>query len=805
MCSYIKYCAFVFSCFFLTNVSFGFQVADSIKSAKSTISDQQIIDLFDISISDILNVDIVSASQKKQSVLEAPANATIVTKEQIELRGYSNLLELLQDVPQVEFQINADSEYRNTITIRGVTGNEKVLILLNGNRITPSTGDFYVLGNQFMINHAERVEIIIGPASALYGVDAFAGIVNIVTAGPLPNSQELDFSSAVGNYGTSNLAYSYAVNTDKFTFTVAGQHNKSEEPNYADLDPNLYIWYNNQYKPYGRVLQNQSSPNIYLIESFENDAGDSFWGNSISRDFNMSSFSNSFFTELKVEDITIGYQRMVESHSSSYGVDSRYTAYDGEAKIKTVQDVLYFNHSYLSFDNRLSVQSNLSLNLFEIDPSSHFANARSLWQRGYIYSYSYSGKWTEQVQFQANSQWNLTGGINVEVLSSLPRTALIPRPYDKNKALGSQDLYYVGTAGYLPLLYEDSNDPYINLTNYTGYNATFNDSLTFEQDIYFVRFQNTGAYFQAIYTPSKLIDFILSTRYDVNSRYGSSFNPRIGAVFRNPSSSFYFKALYGESFLAPSPSKTYKQDGSFSGNETRVTDDIEDRNVLYTTTYHLPNPDLRPEKLKTFEINSSAIISDNISLNLNAFSTKITDYINLFAEVVPLYTVPNIYCNNYTMSVNQGGLEIYGFSGGAQYFIKSDLGRFNLYSNYSYIDGAHIDANEEIPLLYQAKHTLKSGVEFQAKKWSVSFRNLGRSGSLGVSERLDKNPDFNTLNVNGSFSFTEKEHFKLRLTAEANNVFNATYYNVYYGGSDGMPRILQDPVRYMFGLKVDLK
>ena len=91
-------------------------------------------ELFDVSLEDLLNIGIVSASKKTQSVSDAPATAYVITRDQIITRGYYNLSELLEDIPEFEVQRNSNAEYRNIFSVRGVSGNEKFLILLTADQ-----------------------------------------------------------------------------------------------------------------------------------------------------------------------------------------------------------------------------------------------------------------------------------------------------------------------------------------------------------------------------------------------------------------------------------------------------------------------------------------------------------------------------------------------------------------------------------------------------------------------------------------------------------------------------------------------
>src|SRR5699024_7763181 len=96
-----------------------------------------------------------------------------------------------------------------------------------------------------------------------------------------------------------------------------------------------------------------------------------------------------------------------------------------------------------------------------------------------------------------------------------------------------------------------------------------------------IKYSNAGAYVQAQYSPYNNVHFTVGARYDVNSRYGSTFNPRLGLVYK-PFEKTTVKILYGSAFLAPTPSDGYAHYGSF---------DTPDSGRTYHSYFlHLPNP-----------------------------------------------------------------------------------------------------------------------------------------------------------------------------------------------------------------------
>ena len=115
---------------------------------------------------------------------EAPSSVSVVTAETIKLFGYRTLADLLR--AQRGFFVSDDRNY----SYAGVRGfgrsgdyNTRLLVLVDGHRINDNTYDSVTIGNDFIIDLdlVERVEIIRGPASSLYGNNAFFGVVNLIT------------------------------------------------------------------------------------------------------------------------------------------------------------------------------------------------------------------------------------------------------------------------------------------------------------------------------------------------------------------------------------------------------------------------------------------------------------------------------------------------------------------------------------------------------------------------------------------------------------------------------------------------
>ncbi len=136
---------------------------------------------------------VVTASRRAVQVDDAPVATQVIDRESIERSGARNLAEVLESEPGL--RVTPDVTGAIQIQLRGFN-TDQVLVLVDGQRIAGRKNgaiDVQRLG----VERIERVEIVKGPASALYGADALAGVINIVTRGP---KQPLEGSLRLG-YG----------------------------------------------------------------------------------------------------------------------------------------------------------------------------------------------------------------------------------------------------------------------------------------------------------------------------------------------------------------------------------------------------------------------------------------------------------------------------------------------------------------------------------------------------------------------------------------------------------------------------
>jgi len=181
---------------------------------------------------EVFEEEVVSASRFAESPLDAPNSTTIITQQDIRLSGLTNVSELIRRVAGVEVMQLTPGQI--DVGIRGLNQRHanKVLFLVDGRSIrldflaTPFPS--YIPWN---VEDIERIEVIRGPAAALYGADAFSGIVNIILK--RPGQGESYITGRGGSYQTVRGVASVSARTDAFGLRVSGGYERTL--NHADV------------------------------------------------------------------------------------------------------------------------------------------------------------------------------------------------------------------------------------------------------------------------------------------------------------------------------------------------------------------------------------------------------------------------------------------------------------------------------------------------------------------------------------------------------------------------------------------
>ncbi|MFT3835981.1 MAG: TonB-dependent receptor plug domain-containing protein [Myxococcaceae bacterium] len=155
-------------------------------------------DIAALSLDDLLAAPVTVASRRAESTREVPAVVTVFTREEIVASGARDLSDLLWLVPG--FSQNVDVENVLGLSVRGIWSYEgKVLLMVDGIDMTEQLYGNNPLGMHYLTQNIERVEIIRGPGSAVYGGNAGMAVISIITRGAKDlNGAEIDARYAQG-------------------------------------------------------------------------------------------------------------------------------------------------------------------------------------------------------------------------------------------------------------------------------------------------------------------------------------------------------------------------------------------------------------------------------------------------------------------------------------------------------------------------------------------------------------------------------------------------------------------------------
>ncbi len=174
---------------------------------------------------------VVTASRTEQLVKEAPAAVEVITREDLDKMGAENLAQALQLA--IGIDVSENGMVGNSVAIRGAKSNQ-TLIMVDGMRIrtenTDQTANNYELQRVNMAD-VERIEIVRGATSSLYGADAMGGVINIITKTPDKASQ-----SVFADYTTKQADAGFRVATGQLGKWASSFSYKRSDVHHLDIN-----------------------------------------------------------------------------------------------------------------------------------------------------------------------------------------------------------------------------------------------------------------------------------------------------------------------------------------------------------------------------------------------------------------------------------------------------------------------------------------------------------------------------------------------------------------------------------------
>jgi len=714
--------------------------------------------LFKSSVQDIMNlpvyenwqeVKITTASLNEENANSALAMTRVVTEEQIRLRGYRSLKDLLEDLPDFQLFDASKEQTYNNYTVRGVYGQSKFILLLDGVRISTATNETIGIFENYPINFAKQVEIIYGASSAIYGADAMMGVINIISK-TAEKSFQIDAKVFGGNYrsGGANLFVAKKLGQN-ISLRFGGQY-------YADGGADL-----------DKIYANDT---LFDVSSLQTGVFKTIFGtrkiNNVNPTFEIPKHAYGLFAALDIHDFSFNVFTNYSQTPTAISVTPQNILYNSRAFYGN--SVFIANAHYKKAIKNVYLDSYIMVSRFETNPESNFVNAYTNMQSGYKYAHGSQMKLNQQVIWQLSKSLNMVSGATLEIFNSTAKTADLAKPVETNKNVE-------GTYAGSPI----------------------------PAKFFILDYYNIGTFAQLQYTPSARFSATVGSRFDYNSRFGATFNPRFGAVYHFSEKSL-LKLFYGSAFLAPSPENAFQHYGSFVPSGTTFQSFY-----MYLPNPNLKP--IRSQNFEMgFSQKFSAALSLSISayyMKLNNLQTAGNDNLNekLYNNQFLGYKV-----NFVETAINLGNQDNYGGSIQLDYSKKINDFTVKTYTALSYIDGK-VDAKNDGNLAQIgmiSPFMLKMGGEIVYKKFSVSPRLVWVSEQrITAVEKADASVrqtvgSYALFNLALRYEVYKENAFFITIRNLTNQKYrvandNANKYSPY--AFFGAP---QDPLRFEAGLNL---
>lgn len=205
------------------------------------------VDLYSLSLEELMNVPIVSASKKSETLFDAPLSSYTITRADIDKAGSTSIMEALRLAPGVIVREQTNGVY--DIHIRGfdnilrysedfTKSNLSTLVMIDNRPVfNHNLGGTFWEALPVDLNDVERIEIVRGPSAPLFGPNAVTGVINIITKRAASKTY-LNATAQVGSPSTTILNTSIGTKlSEKFAFTISGNYQKRDRFEDTYYDP----------------------------------------------------------------------------------------------------------------------------------------------------------------------------------------------------------------------------------------------------------------------------------------------------------------------------------------------------------------------------------------------------------------------------------------------------------------------------------------------------------------------------------------------------------------------------------------
>ena len=669
-------------------------------------------DLWDADFEEIAKIKVKSASGVKEDYLSSPGTMVVVTQQDIRDRAYTDFAEIVRDLPGFDVvELNGvvyitayQRGYRTPFT-------QRTLLMMDGKPMNHLWTHHAMMSRQISLNNIERVEVLYGPASAVYGPNAFLGVINIITNKAEDLEEDSSISNATVSYGdfnTVNLDVSTRGKSKNIYYSLSGKVFRSDEADLSWYGHNTNDKYSNR-GTWGPLLDHEYN------------------GESVGRYSDPTDdFGFDFMLGFKDTKIGLTHWDINEGFGANYPADKaqNLTFWRRKSTNLYVEHLSRFSEN-ISLDHILMYKNHFwGGDWMEAVPdAADTINNSSFISSTNWRSISDAIFYRSNLNYTINDQLSLQSGIKWE-RKNLTKSYDVPGYWGNFSSINFPDNGPHGQGGAIG---RSTDSLYIFPPAPTDDMPTRNMILT----------NDLGAFTQLKYNNNNL-SITAGIRVDDNSIFGTFISPRFATVYKTGEHSA-IKFLYGHAFQEPAPVQLF---GAWSGREA--------------------NSLLKPETVDNFELNGmfkTGVLSHEIS----AYYAHYEDVILVEAKnndesnIIGIEYKLRFQFDNFLPSDRK--------ISGYLYYTFNDV-LFNMVTSQTINDTTIVTSTKQIDLGDISPHKINFGLNIPIYKGLKIFlsgnyvhqKELYLTNALRGIEKLDS---YFVLNGNVSYNF-ENVSFSLK-------------------------------------------
>ena len=637
--------------------------------------------LLEMSLEKLLNITVSSASLTEKSQRLSPSTITYITAEDIEITGARTLSDVLRLIPGIDVQERRNG--RDMVWIRGIPSgrNTKIMLIVDGVPHREPVFGGWSPDEEVPLNNIDHIEVIRGPGSALYGGNAYSGLVSIFTRSELPAKNRASLTAGL-------------FDSQRFNLDIGTKWHDAS-----------WIFSGGLYQTDGHTMARDRRGNStdHHNEVFSYNAHVKVVADNIRAAVNI----NHYNTEYPL------YSRR-QTKPQDYEILSAYIAHENIG-----EESEWFNQAYL----------------YQVD--------REMNRR----------RWDEQgtVFFQSSS------ALDTRLLGITSRFTY--RWHEHLFLLGAV-AESLQVDDYAEIIHINNYQPVHDIQSILDKNGDSTPSA----DNYALFIQDDFSLLE------EQLALTLSLRFDDYQEFDAELSPRFALVYA-PDDTWTFKGMWGDSFRPPSNLQQYevRSDGNSPGN-----------------------PDVKPEKITTKEIDISYRLSDEQNISLRYFDNSLSDFIQ------SINTQPYM---NIAGTTSVSGYEL-------EYLANFPMEHFSISNLQLKASMTHVDSNEAS--VAPNSGTVNAIFDTAWGSASLTLNYHGRRNFSPTYHDRVTDEEFKQRDNKGAYTTFDmniilRQVWNLPLDIEltAFNLFNKQYYNPTYAPDSyydvtRQPRFLSVGVHFSF-------